>query len=290
MDMVNLEKIRDLLEKGVDNPLIQNEEGNFSEKKWKKEVQEYTEPLLRSITESLNEIATQENVFWKRIKFKIVNKREGKQNKISSLQDAKCKLPEPFAIDARDNDRRPVEGFIVIGPSSGSAGENYTDSVCWGLRWWGTAQKAQDVHNIFNSLNVDGALTASVFSDGNFGTFAWLFNSMNDKELARSGVESIAEIIAKDFLKLSSILYENIKLFPPPGEGPGNPNSNEKKYHPTRDDVEKAVLGIWSKTGRREINKSEVLKIVEAEIMKKGITLEPDWLSIIEGKLDDWFG
>ena len=45
--MVNLEKISDLLEKGVENPSFQNKDRNFSGEKWKKEVQEYTESFLQ---------------------------------------------------------------------------------------------------------------------------------------------------------------------------------------------------------------------------------------------------
>jgi hypothetical protein len=282
MDMVNLEKISELLEKGVDNPSFQSDEGKFSAEKWKKEVQEHTEPFLRVITERLNEALTEEKDFWQGNKFKILKKRQGKQHKISSLQDSKCKLPEPFAIEVSDNDRRPVEGFIGIGPSASLVGEDYTSSVCWGLRWWGTAQKAQTVYEIFKSLNVDGKLTDSVFND-NFGTFVWLFNSMNNEKLARTGIESIADIVTKDFLKLSSILSKKKELF-----RPHPPIMPEK--HPTRGDVEKAIRRIWSSTGQTRINKSDVLETIESDLKKKGVTLKSDWRSIIEGRLEHWFG
>lgn len=286
--MVNLEKISDLLEKGVENPSFQNDEGKFSMRKWKKEVQEYTEPFLRVITEKLNEALKQERDFWKETKFKILRKYNGKQNKISSLQEAKCKFPEPFVIDARGNDRRPIEGFIVICPDTSFVGENYSSSICWGLRWWGTAQKAETVHEVFRSLNVDGKLTDSKFSD-HFGTFAWLFSSMTTEQLVTTGVESLSEIITQDFLKLFSTLFRKRELFGSPIDDRTEQDRGANKQ-PTRGDVEKAILRIWSKSGQTKINKSDVLEAMESELKKKGVRLKSDWRKSIEEKLKDWFG
>ena len=86
MGMVNLEKIGELLERGVENPLIQNEGGRFSAEKWKKEIQAYTEPFLLVMTERLNETLASEKAFSQEKKFKVLRKNQGKQRRISMLQ------------------------------------------------------------------------------------------------------------------------------------------------------------------------------------------------------------
>ena len=276
--MVNLEKISNLLEKGVENPSFQNDEGKFSAEKWKKEVQVYTGPLLLAIAEKLNEALKKMKDVWQENTFKILKKLEGKQKRIASLQDAKCKLPEPFAINASENDRRHFEGFIVIGPFQDDAADSYSTSVCWGLRWWGTGEKAQNVYKtILNPLNADGKFNTSVFKDGSIGSSAWLFNSLNEKELKKTGLESIAEKVTEDFLQLSSLLSKNEGLFPPPGD------------RPRKDDVEKAVFSIWSETGQTKINKSDVLKRIESNLKEKRVKLKPAWRKVVEKKLEDWF-
>ncbi|MCJ7774302.1 MAG: hypothetical protein MUP22_14360 [Desulfobacterales bacterium] len=282
--MVNLEKISDLLEKGVENPAVQSDEGKFSARKWKKEVQEHTEPLLRVITERLNEAVTEEKNFWQGNKFKILKKLQGKQIRTLSLQDARCKLPEPFAFTTGDDNRRSIEAFMVLGPSASSIAEKYKNCVLWGLRWWGTTKIARTAYDRFDLINQDVGFTLVRAKDKTLGgSYVWLFNSMTAKALIKTGIESIADIVTKDFLKLSSILSKNKDLFPPPP--PIKPVKN-----PTRDDVGKAVLRIWSSTGQTRINKSDVLKAIESEVKKKGVTLDPGWRSIIEGRLEDWFG
>ena len=230
MEMVNLEKISDLLKKGVENPSFQDE-GKFSEKKWKTEVQGYTEPLLKVIMGRLNEALIQEKDIWQENRFKVFRKHEGKKGKktkrITSLQDAKCKLPEPFAINASKTDRRYFEGFITIGPFRSSAGESFSEYVCWGLRWWGTEEKTQNVHKtILEHLNVVGKFNTLVFKDGSIGSHAWIFNHMSRSELEKANPESIAGKITEDFLKLSTILSEKKELFPP-----RNRNSEKMETH-----------------------------------------------------------
>ncbi len=74
--MVNLEKISELLEKGVENPSIQNDEGRFSAEKWRKEVKAYTEPFLPEMTERLNQALTSEKAFSQGRKFKVLRKTQ----------------------------------------------------------------------------------------------------------------------------------------------------------------------------------------------------------------------
>lgn len=282
--MVNLEKISDLLEKGVENPAVQSDEGKFSARKWKKEVQEYTEPLLRVITERLNEAITEEKDFWQGNKFKILKKRQGKQIRTLSLQDARCKLPEPFAFTTGDDSRRSIEAFMLLGPSASSIAEKYKNCVLWGLRWWGTTEIARTAYDRFDLINQDLGFTLVCAKDKTLGgSYVWLFNSVTAKALITTGLESIADIVTKDFLKLSSILSKKKALFQP-----HPPIMPEKQ--PTRGDVEKAIRRIWSSTGETRINKSDVLATIESDMKKKGVTLKSDWRSIIEGRLEDWFG
>lgn len=282
--MVNLDKISELLKKSVENPSFQNDEGKFSAKKWKKEVQEYTEPFLRFITEKLNEALKKEKDVWQENKFKTLKKLEGKQIKITSLQDAKCKLPEPFAIEARDNDRRSVEGFIMIGPSRSNAGEDYVSSVCWGLRWWGTKQKAQTLHEIFESLNVDVKLTNSVFSDSSFGTSAWLFNFLNEKELVKTGIESIAAKVTEDFLKLSFLLSENIKLFQSPEGGRKEKDFEEtiRLIMPTK----KQVKGAIQKLDKGQAKITDIFQHMESFGKEKGYRFVEGWKEEVKNILE----
>jgi hypothetical protein len=140
------------------------------------------------------------------------------------------------------------------------------------------------------SLNHEEKFTASFFDDGNFGKSTWLSNSISNRELARSSVESIAEIIKNDFIKLSSILSENMNLFPrSPIPGPNRQENKEQDYSPIREDVEKAILYIWSQTRKTQIDKALVMKTMESEFSRKGTALKSDWWTSIEGKLEDWF-
>ena len=277
--MVNLEKVRDLLKKGVENPLFQDAEGNFSAEKWKKEVKEYTEPFLSSITDQLNESLTQEKDFWRGNEFKILSKSLGKKTSILSLQDAGCKLSKPFGFKIGDGKLRLINAVIVLSPSESSVEENYRNCVLWGLRWWGTTEKSKTAYARFDLMNKNSAFTVSRAKDMALGgTYTWMFNSVTAKELVERGLESIAETITNDFLQLSSILSKNEGLF------------SLSEDRPRREDVEKAVLSIWSKTGQTQINKSDVLETIEPALKEEGITLEAGWRKIIEGKLWGWFG
>jgi len=281
--MVNLEKISELLEKGIENSAIQNEEGKFSVEKWKEEVQQYSEPLLKTLTGKLNESNRQRKDFWKEFKFKLSRKQKGKQRRIGSLQDGKSALPEPFAILARENERRFVEAFITIGPSPDAAGGKYTEAICWGLRWWGTGEKAAIVHGIFESLNADSHYKNLVSNDGGFGSSAWLFNYIGKEDLLEKGLEKLSEILLKDFHELFLILSRNKELFEPP-PGPGPRGKNIEKTH-----VEKALKSIWSRTGKTEISRPDVLKEIETQQKMGNLHLKSDWRKIFEEKLDEWF-
>lgn len=285
MGMVNLEKIGELLEKGVENPLIQNEGGRFSAEKWKKEIQAYTEPFLLVMTERLNEALASEKAFSQEKKFKVLRKNQGKQRRISMLQETKCNLAEPFAINASENDRRPINGFVAIGPASNLSEEDFTASLCWGLDWWGSKEKAQKVYKIFGSLNADNAMTVSL-SEDDFGKSTRLFNHIRSEELVKRDLESIAETILRDFLELSSILSQNKRLFESLGL---EPPEGDSKRQLKKDDVENAIKRIWSRTGRREIAKRDVLETIRSELKKKGVILESDWRKVVEKNLEDWF-
>ena len=285
--MVNLEKISDLLQKGVENPAFQNDEENFSAKKWKKEVKEYTEPFLNVITERVNESLSQENDPWGEgeNEFKTITKSQGKQKVVLSLQDAKCKLGEPFALTIGGSSRRPFEAVILLAPSESCIEKKYGNCVLWGLRWWGKTEDAKTVHDCFRSINQDASLTALLAKDKALGgSYAWLFNSVTPKGLTEAGLESIVDRITEDFLKLSTILSKNKELFPL-----GNDNPPTKYKLPKKVDVEKAVLGIWSKTGKTKINKSHVLKRIESDLKEKRVKLKPGWRKVVEKKLEDWF-
>ncbi len=287
METVNLHKICELLEKGVDNPSIQDDQGKFSLPKWKKEVQAYTEPFLKVITRNLNETVIQQGDLWKTTEFKVVRKYQGKTTRIDSLQDGKWKLPKPFVIEARDNDMRPVEGFIKIGPSSAFAEGAYASSICWGLQWWGTEEKAKLAQQIFESLTPAGEFTVSMLKTANFGgTTAWLFNSINSKELIKKDMESIVEKIGSDFLKLSAIFYQKIDTFSI--AAPTFPA--EEDYYPTRNDLKKAIRLVWLETRKTGIRKSLVMAKLESELRRRNLTLKASWQNSVENKLEDWFG
>lgn len=288
--MVNLEKISDLLEKGVGNPSFQNDEGKFSAKKWKKEVQEYTEPFLRVITERLSESLTQEKNPWGGNGFKIIRKSQGKQTVVLSLQDARCKLGEPFALTTGGGSRRPFEAVILLAPSESSIEEKYGNCILWGLRWWGTTENAETASDRFVSINQDVGLTVSLAKDKALGgSYVWLFNSVSPNELIEIGLDHMADIITKDFLKLSSILLEKKGIFDDPGD-PSKEKNDVSQKTPTKDDVEKAIRHIWSETRQEKIDKTLVVKRIESELSRKGIILKSDWRMSIEEKLEDWFG
>ena len=284
IDMVNLEKISDLLNKGIENPSFQNDEGEFSAKKWKTEVQEYTEPFLGIITERLNEALTKGNNVWQGNKFVVLRKFEGKQKRIVSLQEAKCKLPEPFAINATENDRRYFEGFIVIGPFRSNTGENYSDCVCWGLRWWGTEEKAQNVHKtILKPLNANGKFNALVLKDGGIGSFAWLFNHMSRSELEKGDMESIVEAILGDFQKLFSILANNKRLFGLEDEPKGPHAQNSIRIiMPTEKEVKQVIQNF--ETG--QIKVSDIFSQMELFAKKKRYGFIEGWKTEVENILE----
>jgi hypothetical protein len=258
--MVNLEKISELLEKGIENPSIQNDEGRFSAEKWRKEVKAYTEPFLLKMKERLNQALASEKAFSQGRKFKVLRKTQGKQRRISDLQEIKCNLAKPFSIDVREDDRRPINGIVAIGPASNLSGEDYVSSLCWGLDWWGSKEIAQKVYSIFGILNGDNAMTVSQSGD-DFGKTIRLFNHINGEKLKEQGFESIVDAIIKDFLRLSSILSQNKRLF----ENFDKDNERQLK----RDDVENAIRSIRSRTGKTEISKPDVLKEIETQ-QKKG--------------------
>ena len=274
--MVNLEKISELLEKGIENSAIQNKEGKFSVEKWKEEVQQYTEPFLKALTGKLNENNRQRKDFWKEFEFKLFRKQKGKQRRIGSLQDAKSALPEPFA-----NDRRFVEAFITIAPSPDAAGGKYTEAICWGLRWWGTGEKAAIIHGIFESLNAGSHYKNLVSKDGGFGSSAWLFNYIGREDLLEKGLEKLSEILLNDFHELFSILSRN--------KGPFNGSTLPGEKNIEKTHVEIAIKRIWSRTGKTEISKSDVLAEIEIQQKKGNLHLKSDWRKILEEKLDEWF-
>jgi len=288
--MVNLEKISDLLKKGVENPSFQDDKGKFSAEKWKKEVQEYTEPFLRVITEKLNEALKQEKDFWQGNKFKILKKYQGKQTTILSLHDAVYKLSEPFAFKIGDGTRRLIDAVIAMGPSASIIEESHKDSIFWGLRWWGRTENAETARDRFVSINQDVGLTVSLAKDKALGgSYVWLFNSVSPNELMEIGLDHMADIITKDFLKLSSILSEKKGIFDDPGD-PSKEKNDVSQKTPTKDDVEKAIRHIWSETRQEKIDKTLVVKRIESELSRKGIILKSDWRMSIEEKLEDWFG
>lgn len=279
--MVNLEKISNLLEKGVENPSLRDKEGKFSGRQWKKEVQEYTEPFLRFITDQLNEALKQEMHFWRGNTFEILSKSSGKKTRILSLQDAVCKVSEPFGFIIRDGSLRLIDAVIVLSPSTSCIEEKYRNCVLWGLRWWGTNEIAETAYDFFDLIKQDYSFAVSLSKDKALGgSYAWLSNSVTAKELIKTDIESIAEKVTEDFLKLSSILSGNRARFPPPTNG------NE---YPTKNDVEKAIRHIWSSTGETKINKSDVLEMIELDLKKKEVKLKSDWRKVVEKKLEDWF-
>ena len=286
--MVNLEKISELLEKGIENSAIQNEEGKFSVEKWKEEIQQYTEPFLKALTGKLNENNRQRKDFWKEFEFKLSRKQKGKQRRIGSLQDAKSALPEPFAILARENERRFVQAFITIATSPDAAGGKYTEAICWGLSWWGTGEKAVIIHRIFESFNSGSHYKNLIFKNGGIGSSAWLFNYIGREDLLEKGLEKLSEILLNDFHELFSILSRNKGPFEP-SDGPGARVKNIEKTHVEKTHVEKALRRIWSRTGQTRISKSDVLEEIEIQRKKGNLHLKSDWRKILEEKLDEWF-
>ena len=96
--MVNLEKISDLLEKGVEAPSLKDLKDFFSFEKWKEDVQPYTEPFLSALTETLNEALSQRKDLLNGVKFTISRRHKTKVKQAGSLQDAKLQFPEPYTI------------------------------------------------------------------------------------------------------------------------------------------------------------------------------------------------
>ena len=282
MGVFNFEKISELLEKGVENPAIQNDEGRF----WRKEIMVYTKPFLLDMTERLNETLAFEKAFSQGVKFKVLMKTKGKQRNISCLQETKCNLGKPFAINARQNDRRSINGFVAFGPASNLSGENYVSSLCWGLDWWGSKEKAQKIYRIFGFLNADNAMTVSM-SEDDFGKSVRSFNHISGEKLVKKGFESIAETILGDFLRVSSILSQSKKLFE---NFDLELREGGSKRQLKRDDVENAIMHIWFLTGQTKIKKSDVLKTIESELKKNEIKLKPNWRKHFEDRLEDWFG
>jgi hypothetical protein len=281
--MVNLEKISDLLEKGVEAPSLKDLKDFFSFEKWKEDVQPYTEPFLSALTETLNEALSQRKDLLNGVKFTISRRHKTKVKQAGSLQDAKLQFPEPYTILARENDYRNIEGFITIGPSSDGADGKYTDAICWGLRWWGTKEKATIVHEIFASLQAGINYKNGIFKDGWFGSAVWLFDAINRIELLRQDFESVSARIFNDFEIFFQVLLRNRELFDQPPRLPLGEKSLEKI------DVERAVRRVLSKTRKKKISKTEVFEEIGL-LQKKGILLlKANWRTIFEENVDEWF-
>lgn len=209
---------------------------------------------------------------------------------VLSLQDARCKLGEPFALTTGGGSRRPFEAVILLAPSESSIEEKYGNCILWGLRWWGTTENAETASDRFVSISQDVGLTVSLAKDKALGgSYVWLFNSVSPNELMEIGLDHMADIITKDFLKLSSILSEKKGIFDDPGD-PSKEKNDVSQKTPTKDDVEKAIRHIWSETRQEKIDKTLVVKRIESELSRKGIILKSDWRMSIEEKLEDWFG
>lgn len=287
METVNLKKICELLEKGVDNPLIQNEEGKFSLAKWKTEVQAFTEPFLSVITERLNKSSMmQERSLWQDNMFKIMRKSSGKQTRLLSLQEAKCKLGDKFGVSISEGNTRLFEATVIVAPSKHSVEGKGDDCILWGLRWWGPKQYAEIAQDRLLKVNQGVGFTVLLTKDKAFGgSYAWLFNSIGANKLGDFRIDEIVDIIIKDFAKLSSILWDKREIF-----GGDDIVDLPPVRTPTRGDVERAVLRIWSENRQRKIDKTLVMKMIEADSSRKGTALKSDWWTSIEGKLEEWFG
>lgn len=180
------------------------------------------------------------------------------QKKIRALQEAKWKLPEPFVSKYGEKQVRPMEGFIYVGP-----GDNYKAvvqpfSLCWGLQWWGAENRAKFVYESFKSLNKRLEFTASIFKPIDFGgKTIWLFRWISGKEIVEIGLEDLTQTIKTDFVDLSSSLHENEHLFTEASSslGSSEARSKEESCYPTKEDIRQAVIGIWSKTGDRQISR-----------------------------------
>jgi hypothetical protein len=172
-----------------------------------------------------------------------------------------------------------------LAPSESIIEEKYGNCMMWGLSWFGTTKNAEIARQLLLLINRGVGFTVSLAKYKFLGgSIARLFNSISARELMEVGLDHIADIIIKDFVKLSSILWDKREIFVD-----GTIDLLLVPETPTRGDVERAVLRIWSENRQKEIDKTLVKKTIESDLSRKGIALKSDWWTSIEEKLEDWF-
>ena len=194
--LTDIEKLCALLEKGVEGF-----RGNLSRQTWLSEIQPITQPFLAAVNSKLTSLISERKDLQD-----FLSLEDEEVLKLGDYAGKATDMPDYLHFASRKIPirihNREIQIGVYVGPATKAGEKEYMHSICWGARFWGKKEAANEAFELFQDI-VEGSWDINTGSYINFpGVQAFCYNSKNYAEIRQENAESLIQNITCDLIAL----------------------------------------------------------------------------------------